>query len=68
MKSILLTLAFSATAFAADPTNILFIFSDDHAQHAISAYGSKVNTTPKRKAMPVAFCVQTASRAKTLKK
>ena len=26
--------------------NILFIFSDDHAQHAISAYGSKVNTTP----------------------
>lgn len=26
--------------------NILFIFSDDHAQHAISAYGSKVNVTP----------------------
>jgi arylsulfatase A-like enzyme len=26
--------------------NILFIFSDDHAQHAISCYGSKVNTTP----------------------
>ncbi len=26
--------------------NIIFIFSDDHAQHAISAYGSKVNTTP----------------------
>jgi arylsulfatase A-like enzyme len=26
--------------------NILFIFSDDHAAHAISAYGSKVNTTP----------------------
>lgn len=26
--------------------NILFIFSDDHAQHAISAYGSKVNHTP----------------------
>jgi arylsulfatase A-like enzyme len=26
--------------------NILFIFSDDHAQHAISAYGSKVNETP----------------------
>jgi arylsulfatase A-like enzyme len=26
--------------------NIVFIFSDDHAQHAISAYGSKVNTTP----------------------
>jgi len=35
-------------AFADDPVrpNILFIFSDDHAQHAISAYGSKVNQTP----------------------
>ncbi len=31
---------------AAERPNILFIFSDDHAQHAISAYGSKVNTTP----------------------
>ena len=37
-----------ATAGAAEVTrpNILFIFSDDHAQHAISAYGSKVNQTP----------------------
>ena len=26
--------------------NILFIFSDDHASHAISAYGSKINKTP----------------------
>ena len=26
--------------------NIVFILSDDHAQHAISCYGSKVNTTP----------------------
>ena len=34
------------SAFAAAKPNILFIFSDDHAQHAISAYGSKVNTTP----------------------
>ena len=32
---------------AADaPPNILFIMSDDHASHAISAYGSKVNRTP----------------------
>ena len=31
---------------SAAPPNILFIFSDDHAQHAISAYGSKVNQTP----------------------
>jgi arylsulfatase A-like enzyme len=34
-----------AAAPAARP-NIIFIFSDDHAQHAISAYGSKVNQTP----------------------
>ena len=45
-----LTLAVSAFAVCplatAAPPNILFIFSDDHAQHAISAYGSKVNQTP----------------------
>ena len=37
---------FAAAALHAAPPNILFIFSDDHAQHAISAYGSKVNQTP----------------------
>ncbi|MHB1310019.1 MAG: sulfatase-like hydrolase/transferase, partial [Limisphaerales bacterium] len=46
----LLTLALasftSLTVLAASRPNILFIFSDDHAQHAISAYGSKVNQTP----------------------
>ena len=26
--------------------NILFIFTDDHASHAIGAYGSKINQTP----------------------
>ena len=26
--------------------NILFIMSDDHASHALSCYGSKINTTP----------------------
>jgi arylsulfatase A-like enzyme len=26
--------------------NILFVMSDDHAAHAISAYGSKINKTP----------------------
>src|SRR4051812_36131861 len=38
----------TSVAFGATPQrpNILFIFSDDHAQHAISAYGSKVNQTP----------------------
>ncbi len=27
--------------------NIVFIMSDDHAAHAISAYGSKINSTPQ---------------------
>ena len=53
MKSLhfLLTIFLSALGFhpstaVAEQPNILFIFSDDHAQHAISAYGSKVNQTP----------------------
>ena len=29
-----------------DRPNILFVFTDDHASHAISAYGSVINTTP----------------------
>lgn len=43
-----LLVLFSLAAFvrAADRPNILFIMSDDHAAHAISAYGSKVNETP----------------------
>jgi arylsulfatase A-like enzyme len=28
-------------------SNILFIMSDDHAAHAISAYGSRINQTPQ---------------------
>src|SRR6187200_2937620 len=35
-----------AAVTAADRPNIVFIMSDDHAAHAISAYGSKVNQTP----------------------
>ena len=48
MRRLLLLLSLLAivSARAAERPNILFIFSDDHAQHAISAYGSKVNTTP----------------------
>ena len=30
----------------AKPPNIVFIMSDDHAAHAISAYGSRINRTP----------------------
>ncbi len=31
---------------AAERPNIVIIFTDDHAQHAISAYGSTINQTP----------------------
>jgi arylsulfatase A-like enzyme len=31
---------------AAERPNILYIMADDHAAHAISAYGSKINKTP----------------------
>ncbi len=41
-----LSLIVTGAATAAQRPNILFIFSDDHAEHAISAYGSKVNQTP----------------------
>ena len=40
------TLLIPSTWADAPRPNILFIFSDDHAEHAISAYGSKVNKTP----------------------
>jgi len=38
-------MASSASAAASRP-NILFIMTDDHAAHAIGAYGSRVNETP----------------------
>ena len=34
-------------AFAAQPPNILFLFTDDHAAHSMSCYGSKINRTPQ---------------------
>jgi arylsulfatase A-like enzyme len=40
--TLLALLALAAT----ERPNILFVFTDDHAAHAISAYGSKINTTP----------------------
>ena len=43
--AILSSLALSASLFAAQP-NIVVIYADDHAQHAISAYGSRINSTP----------------------
>lgn len=40
------SMAPQALALAQDRPNIIFIMSDDHAAHAISAYGSKINKTP----------------------
>jgi arylsulfatase A-like enzyme len=45
LARLVLPVAAAPSATTARP-NILFIFSDDHAQHAISAYGSRVNQTP----------------------
>lgn len=44
-------LALAASAQAAGPTavqrpNILYIMADDHAAHALSCYGSRINQTP----------------------
>jgi arylsulfatase A-like enzyme len=38
--------ALASSSSAADRPNIVFIMSDDHAAHAIGAYGSRVNQTP----------------------
>jgi arylsulfatase A-like enzyme len=39
-------LSIPATADAPKRPNILYIMADDHAAHAISAYGSQINKTP----------------------
>ena len=36
----------AALAKGGPPPNILYIMADDHAAHAISAYGSRINQTP----------------------
>jgi arylsulfatase A-like enzyme len=45
LSAVLLLLVASASTASPRP-NILFVFSDDHASHAISAYGSRINRTP----------------------
>ncbi len=47
MRTLVLSfLLLASSAAAADRPNIIFIMSDDHAAHAIGAYGSRVNKTP----------------------
>lgn len=46
LLSLIIWLVAVAPTAAAERPNILFVFTDDHATHAISAYGSRINTTP----------------------
>ncbi len=46
LRSLLFLLLAAIPGTAGSRPNILFIYSDDHAQQAISAYGSKVARTP----------------------
>ena len=48
LAGLVLGIAVAGKAAAAKPSrpNILFIFTDDHAAHALSCYGSKINNTP----------------------
>ena len=46
LSTCLLGLSLPLPTLAATRPNILYIMSDDHSAHAISAYGSKVNQTP----------------------
>ena len=41
-----LLLVLAAVAAPPERPNILFVMTDDHAAHALSAYGSRVNRTP----------------------
>src|SRR5216117_1551368 len=40
------SVASALPAVTTDRPNILYIMADDHASHAISAYGSRINRTP----------------------
>ena len=42
----LLTPGVLAQGLSGSRPNIVFVISDDHATHAISAYGSRINQTP----------------------
>ncbi len=46
LVALFLTINVLAASTAPSRPNILFIMADDHAAHAISAYGSKINKTP----------------------
>ena len=45
-SALVFVLSLAGALRAAERPNILLIFTDDHASHSISAYGSQVNKTP----------------------
>ena len=45
-SALVFALALARISAAAEPPNIVFIFTDDHAYQAVSAYGSGLNKTP----------------------
>ena len=62
-RELLGLLGTAALAKSGPQPNILYIMADDHAAHAISAYGSRINQTPNidRIAQPAACASPTAS-------
>ena len=51
---------------APDPRpNILFIMTDDHASHAMSCYGSRINVTPNLDRIADEGCASTTASAPT---
>ena len=44
---LLIAILAATDLLAATRPNIVFIFTDDHAAHALSCYGSKINKTPQ---------------------
>jgi hypothetical protein len=62
----LLLAALSGPAGAAEkPPNILYIMADDHAAHAISAYGSHVNKRRTSTALPPPACASPTASSRT---
>lgn len=44
--AVLAALLFASAGVGAERPNVLLVFTDDHASHAMSCYGSKINKTP----------------------
>ena len=56
IQLLLIAIVAASDLFAATRPNIVFIFTDDHAAHALSCYGSKINKTRNSIAWPRKAC------------